>query len=100
MAKKEFFHKEISLILNESDIDFVITVGKESKIISQNLTSSIRSKHFSDIKRLYSFLNKNLIKNDLVLFKGSNSVKLWKCAKFLLVVNKCFIIFNSSYRFI
>ena len=81
--KKEFFHKEISLILNESDIDFVITVGKESKIISENLTDSIKSKHFPDIKRLYSFLNKNLIKNDLVLFKGSNSVKLWEVCKIL-----------------
>ena len=81
LGKKEFFHKEISLILNESDIDFVITVGKESKIISENLTDSIKSKHFPDIKRLYSFLNKNLIKNDLVLFKGSNSVKLWEVCK-------------------
>ena len=81
--KKDLFHKEISLILNESDIDFVITVGKESKIINENLISSIKSKHFPDIKRLHSFLNKNLIKNDLVLFKGSNSVKLWEVCKIL-----------------
>ena len=81
--KKEFYHKEISLLLNESDIDFVITVGKESKIISENLTHSIKSKHFPDIKRLNNFLNKNLIKNDLVLFKGSNSVKLWEICKIL-----------------
>ena len=62
---------------------FLDLCRKESKIISENLNSSIRSKHFPDIKRLYSFLNKNLIKNDLVLFKGSNSVKLWEVCKIL-----------------
>ena len=82
--KTVFFHKKIAYLLNNSNIDFVITVGIRSKIIHDNLKDSINSKYFPDIKKLYNFLAENLIENDLILFKGSNSVKLGQICEKLL----------------
>lgn len=82
--KTVFFHKKIACLLNNSNINFVITVGYGSKIIHDNLKNSINSKYFPDKKRLYNFLTKNLIENDLILFKGSNSVKLGEICEKLL----------------
>lgn len=74
---KKMHLKMVNFII-DAQIDIVFTVGKDSEIISSNLPESIYCKHYLDINGLYEELCLNCKNNDLLMIKGSNSIKLHK----------------------
>lgn len=82
--KTNYYHESISKLILKSNIDYVITVGEKSKVINDNLSKSLSSKHFKDINKLYLHLSEILMENDFILFKASNSVKLGSVCKKIL----------------
>jgi len=75
-----FFHTYIGKLVKKLDIDYVITFGEKSKVISE-ITSG---KHFSDINQLNGFVGKKVKKGDGILIKGSNFLKMNRIVEFLL----------------
>lgn len=75
---KEIHEKIANDILN-SNINIIITVGKEtkytSKILKDNNFKNVYE--FSNEKETYDFLKSLLNKDDIILLKGSNGMKLF-----------------------
>ena len=61
----------------------VITVSNFSKIISDNLPKNIKTFHFKKSIYVYNRLIKEIKDNDIVMIKGSNSVRLNEISKSL-----------------
>ena len=76
-------HTEIIPIICNIQPKLVITVGNSSKVISENLPSNILSFHFKKVFYVYNKLLNKVENNDIVLVKGSNSIKLSMLTKFL-----------------
>ena len=70
------YHKKIIPIVIRAQPRVVITVGKISEIISENLPKNIKTFHFKKVIYVYNKLIKEIKDNDLVMIKGSNSIKL------------------------
>ena len=70
------YHKKIIPIVIQAQPRVVITVGKISEIISKNLPKNIKTFHFKKVIYVYNKLIKEIKHNDLVMIKGSNSIKL------------------------
>ena len=79
---KEMHKKVIPTIINANP-KVVITVGKFSKIISDNLPKNIKTFHFKKNINVYNRLIKEIRDNDIVMIKGSNSIKLSYISKVL-----------------
>ena len=71
---KEMHQKIIPTII-EVKPKLVITVGNFSEIISKNLPKNIKTFHFKKVF-VYNRLIKEIQDNDIVMIKGSNSIKL------------------------
>ena len=69
-------HKKIIPTIIKVKPRVVITVGKFSKVISDNLPKNIKTFHFKKVIYVYNKLIKEIKHNDLVMIKGSNSIKL------------------------
>lgn len=72
-------HKKIGKDLANFKIDMLITVGKYSKLIKREYKKKgkrIRIKHFRKELRVRKYLKRNIKKNDVILFKASNGIKL------------------------
>ena len=82
-------HINIGKLVKESNIDMFICVGKNSyysyEYVKNN--SNIESYHFNSNSEAYDYLNKILNKDDIVLFKGSNAMKLSEIVNKLLKCN-------------
>ncbi len=75
------FHKELSNIINNSDIDKVFVYGNYIKETFNLLSTNKKGKVFNDLKEAYSFLSKIINNNDLLMIKGSNATGLNKFSK-------------------
>ena len=71
-------HKDIGTYINKKDIDILITVGKESKLINQEVNLDIEKFHFDTREDVIEFLKEFLEPKDVVLIKASNSMKLYE----------------------
>ncbi|MDD3026462.1 MAG: UDP-N-acetylmuramoyl-tripeptide--D-alanyl-D-alanine ligase [Erysipelotrichaceae bacterium] len=67
-------HKDVGDYLNELNIDIVYTVGKETSVIQDSYRGVVY--HFDNNEELLGDLIDTLEYNDVVLIKGSNSMKL------------------------
>jgi len=74
--RSKFYHKELSKVINNTDIDKVFVYGK--KILS-TYKHIVKKKRGNIIKKIedFDYVFKNLIKkNDLLMIKGSNATGL------------------------
>ena len=75
------FHKNLSFIINRSDIDKVFVYGKHIKETYNSLTSNKKGKMFNSLNEAYNHFSKILHNNDLLMVKGSNATGLNKFSK-------------------
>ena len=76
-------HKKIIPTIIKVKPRVVITIGKFSKLISDNLPKNIKTFHFKKVIYVYNKLIKEINDNDIVMIKGSNSIKLTDISKTL-----------------
>ena len=77
LGEKELIeHKKLSNLINNSNIDIILTFGDLSKHTNRNISQSKYSKHFSKIDNLRIELNNLACNNDLIYLKGSRSMQL------------------------
>lgn len=77
----EKIHREIGKFINENKVDIVITAGKESKFINDELVN-IENYHFNNSEEIIENLEELLLNGDYVLIKASNGMQ------FNLIANK------------
>ncbi len=65
-------HENIGKVVNENNIDLLVTVGKDSKYINDN--SNVENVHFSTNEEAIKYLKETLTNGDVVLLKASNSL--------------------------
>ncbi len=78
------FHLDVIKILYSEKIDIVYTIGKFSKVIFSNMQKKIICEHFNNLKSLENAIFSVIQTNDVILFKGSNSIGLSKICKKLM----------------
>lgn len=73
-SKADYYHRELASEINTCGIDGFVTCGDNMKILFNSLHHSKRIAHFSEVSQIdpFSFLKKD----DLVLIKGSNGMKM------------------------
>ena len=79
--KSKKFHRELSIIINKSDIDKVFVYGKHIKETFNYLSANKKGKIFKNIKEAYDYFGKILHNNDLLMVKGSNATGLNQFSK-------------------
>jgi len=72
------FHKELSYIINKSNIDKVFVYGKYMRETFKNLLGKKKGKIFNNFKQANSYFSKIINNNDLLMVKGSNATGLNK----------------------
>ena len=79
-------HEEIGKVLLNSDLDYIITIGNETKYTDEYLKNNNYNnlKHFNNEKGSYEYINNLLKDGDLVLFKGSHGMHLSNIIKYLV----------------
>lgn len=65
-------HSNIGKVVNDNNIDLLVTVGNDSKYINDN--SNIENVHFSTNEEAIKYLKENITTGDVVLLKASNSL--------------------------
>ncbi len=75
-TKSKKFHKDLSIVLNKSNIDRVFVHGKYIKETFNNLSTNKKGKIFKTIKDANYYFSKNLHNNDILMVKGSNATGL------------------------
>ena len=71
-------HLEILDVIKKVSPFMVITVGKITKALNENLPRKIKKVHYLSIKHLYERLIEEISDGDIVMIKGSNSINLSK----------------------
>jgi len=79
--KSKKFHRELSIIINKSDIDQVFVYGKYIKETFNYLSTNKKGKIFSNLKEAYNHFSKILHNNDILMVKGSNATGLNQFSK-------------------
>ena len=83
MSKK--FHEEIVSRIIKSSIDIIVFCGDMYKRVLLKLDiNSQKIFYFGEELKILSFLNDNILKNDIILAKGSNSSRVNKLVNLLL----------------
>lgn len=72
-------HRDIGNYLNDLNIDIVYTIGKETQVIQEAYTGVIY--HFTNNEDLFNDLTNTVEYKDVILIKGSNSMKLKNVVK-------------------
>ena len=80
-TKSEFFHKKLSKVINNSDIDKVFIKGSKSLITYKNLTKSKRGNILQQEEDVDFILNDIIANNDYLMIKGSNATGLNNLSK-------------------
>lgn len=82
----ESIHEEIGKLLFDSNIDFIITVGNETKYTDRYLKNMGYTKlmHFDNEKDTYEYISNLLKSGDTILFKGSHGMHLSNIVTYLL----------------
>ena len=79
LGKKSIkLHKELSTILNKSDIDRVFVYGKDIIQTFNSLSINKKGKVFFNLDEAYKHFSKIIHNNDLLMVKGSNATGLNK----------------------
>ena len=79
--KSKKFHKELSTLINRSDIDKVFVYGKYIRETFNSLVKNKKGKIFNNLKEAYDHFSKIVHNNDLLMVKGSNATGLNKFSK-------------------
>ena len=79
--KSKKFHKELSIIINKSDIDKVFVYGKYIKETFDLLSTNKKGKIFNNLNEAYDYFYKIIHNNDLLMVKGSNATGLNQFSK-------------------
>ena len=79
--KTKKFHKELSTLINKSDIDKVFVYGKYIRETYNYLFTNKKGKVFDNLKEAYSHFGKIIRNNDLLMVKGSNATGLNRFSK-------------------
>lgn len=75
------YHKKIVPFVKRLNPKTLITLGNESKVLSDNLKNNYFCKHFKNVKLLEKNFDKFIHNNDTVFVKGSNGTGLYKFCK-------------------
>ena len=76
--KSNKFHKELSKVINKSDIDKVFVFGNYIKKTFKNLLKNKKGKIFNNLQEAHGELSKIIHNNDLLMIKGSHATGLNK----------------------
>ena len=79
--KSKKFHKDLSSVINKSDIDKVFVYGKHIRETYDLIHKSKRGKVFYKLQDAYYYFRENIHNNDLLMIKGSNATGLNKFSK-------------------
>jgi UDP-N-acetylmuramyl pentapeptide synthase len=79
--KSKKFHKELSAVINKSDIDKVFVYGKYIRETFNYLLSNKKGEAFDNLKEAYNHFGKIIRNNDLLMVKGSNATGLNRFSK-------------------
>ena len=79
--KSEKFHKELSKVINNSDIDKVFIKGKKTLITYKNIHKNKRGNIFQKEEDVDFTLNNIIANNDYLMIKGSNATGLNNISK-------------------
>ena len=79
--KSKKLHRELSIIINISDIDKVFVYGKSIKETFNSLYTNKKGKAFSNLREAYDHFGKIIHNNDLLMVKGSNATGLNQFSK-------------------
>ena len=74
--KSELLHKNLSKVINNSDIDKVFIKGKNTLTTYKNLVKKKRGNIFQQEKDVDFTLNNIIANNDYLMIKGSNATGL------------------------
>lgn len=85
-SEEENVHKLVGKYIKDKDINLLITVGNISNLINESAINNGFNKdnsyHFNDKDELLKEIDKLIKKDDTVLIKASNSVKLYEVANY------------------
>jgi len=70
------FHKELSFLINRTDIDKVFVYGSHIRETFKHLSKNKKGKMFNSLSEAYGYLSKIVHNNDLLMIKGSNATGL------------------------
>ena len=79
--KSKQLHKNLSNLINKTNIDKVFVYGKHIKKTFDYLSLDKKGKVFTDLKEAYNHLGKILHNNDLLMIKGSNATGMNQFSK-------------------
>ena len=74
--KADFFHKNISKVINNSDIDKVFIKGHKTLVTYKNINIQKRGNIFQHDEDVDFTLNNIIANNDYLMIKGSNATGL------------------------
>jgi murE/murF fusion protein len=79
--KSRKLHKELSKIINKSDVDKVFVYGRYIKDTFNLISKRKKGKIFSNLKEANMYLSNIINNNDLLMIKGSNATGLNQFSK-------------------
>ena len=79
--RSRLLHKNLSVVINRSDIDKVFVYGKYIKETFNCLSKNKKGKIFKSLKDAYKCFDKIIHNNDLLMVKGSNATGLNQFSK-------------------
>ena len=79
--KSKKFHRDLSVIINRSNIDKVFVCGKHIKETFNYLSTDKKGKMFKNTDEAHDYFRKILHNNDLLMVKGSNATGLNQFSK-------------------
>jgi UDP-N-acetylmuramoyl-tripeptide--D-alanyl-D-alanine ligase len=77
-------HLELLSDIMANEVDLVYTVGNLSKVLNSALPQEIAAGHYDNADELAAYLPKKLMSGDVVLIKGSRSIKMEKVLKAII----------------
>ncbi len=79
-------HEEIGKVLLDSNLDFIVTIGNDTKFSDEYLKEKGYNNimHFEKESDCYSFLDSLLKEGDIVLLKGSHGINLKNIVNYLV----------------
>ena len=77
-------HKKLGEILLKSSIDYIYSLGSNSKYVTDVFTNKDQAKHFKSMKHLIKSLEDGISKDDIIMLKGSRAMMLEKLEAILI----------------
>ena len=79
--KSKKFHRKLSNVINNSDVDKVFVYGNHIKETFNHLSKNKKGIIFGNFSEAYNHLGKIINNNDLLMIKGSNATGLNQFSK-------------------